>query len=133
MTKPLSGDLQFFFGTLPQPCPYLPDRLESKIVTELGGSGAHGLHEELSRAGFRRSHGLVYKPACTGCQACIPVRVPVAVFECVAVGSAPVPPAKLWFGFLTSPGGFPASSLESRVYSWTSSLESRVCRDKNIL
>jgi arginyl-tRNA--protein-N-Asp/Glu arginylyltransferase len=81
MTKPLSGDLQFFFGTLPQPCPYLPDRLESKIVTELGGSGAHGLHEELSRAGFRRSHGLVYKPACTGCQACIPVRVPVADFE----------------------------------------------------
>ena len=37
MTKPLSGDLQFFFGTLPQPCPYLPNRLESKIVTELSG------------------------------------------------------------------------------------------------
>jgi arginine-tRNA-protein transferase len=81
MTKPLSGDLQFFFGTLPQPCPYLPNRLESKIVTELGGSGALGLHEELSRAGFRRSHGLAYIPACIGCQACIPVRVPVADFE----------------------------------------------------
>ena len=81
MTKPLSGDLQFFFGTLPQPCPYLPNRLESKIVTELAGAAPHDLHEELSRAGFRRSHDLAYKPACIGCQACIPVRVPVADFE----------------------------------------------------
>ena len=81
MTKPLSGDLQFFFGTLPQPCPYLPNRLESKIVTELSGDAPRDLHEELSRAGFRRSHDLAYKPACIGCQACIPVRVPVAGFK----------------------------------------------------
>ena len=80
MTRPLTGDLQFFFGTLPQPCPYLPGRQESKIVTELAGRGARALHEELSRAGFRRSHTLAYKPACTGCNACIPVRIPVADF-----------------------------------------------------
>ena len=81
MSKPLGGDLQFFFGTLPQPCPYLPDRMESKIVTELAGVRARSLHEELSRAGFRRSHRLAYKPACTGCRACIPVRVRVADFS----------------------------------------------------
>ncbi len=80
MTKALGGDLHFFYGTLPQPCPYLPDRMESKIVTELVGDGVRGFHEGLSRAGFRRSHGLAYKPACEGCDACIPVRVPVADF-----------------------------------------------------
>ena len=81
MTKPLGDDLQFFYGTLPQPCPYLPGKWESKVVTELAGDGARLLHESLSRAGFRRSHGLAYKPACRGCNACIPVRVPVAQFS----------------------------------------------------
>jgi len=81
MTKSLSADLQFFYGTLPQPCPYLPGQMESKVVTELVGLDARGLHEGLSRAGFRRSHSLAYKPACQGCQACIPVRVPVAEFS----------------------------------------------------
>ena len=63
MTTSLGDDLHFFYGTLPQPCPYLPDRMESKVVTELAGDGARDLHEGLSRAGFRRSHGLAYKPA----------------------------------------------------------------------
>ena len=81
MTRPLDGDLQFFYGTLPQPCPYLPNQMESKVVTELVGQRARGLHEDLSRAGFRRSHRLAYKPACRGCNACIPVRVPVAGFS----------------------------------------------------
>ncbi|MCH7943406.1 MAG: arginyltransferase, partial [Proteobacteria bacterium] len=81
MTTSLGDDLHFFYGTLPQPCPYLPDRMESKVVTELAGDGARDLHEGLSRAGFRRSHGLAYKPACRGCDACIPVRVPVAEFS----------------------------------------------------
>ena len=55
MTKPLGDDLHFFYGTLPQPCPYLPDRLESKVVTELTGDDARILHENLSHAGFRVS------------------------------------------------------------------------------
>lgn len=80
MTKPLDRDLQFFFGTLPQPCPYLADRVESKVVTELAGDDARALHDELSRAGFRRSHTLAYKPACPACNACVPVRIPVDAF-----------------------------------------------------
>lgn len=73
--------LQTFFGTAPQPCPYLPGRTESKVVTELAGPDAQGLHDRLVQAGFRRSHGLAYRPACRGCDACVPVRVPVARFE----------------------------------------------------
>lgn len=65
----------FFFTTAPLPCPYIPGRLERKIVTELSGVDAETLHESLSRAGFRRSHSIAYTPACPGCNACIPVRV----------------------------------------------------------
>jgi leucyl-tRNA---protein transferase len=72
---------QFFFTTAPLPCPYLPDRLERKLVTELSGPGAETLHEALARSGFRRSHSIAYAPACPGCKACVPVRVVVREFS----------------------------------------------------
>jgi arginine-tRNA-protein transferase len=72
---------RFFFGTRGLPCPYLPDRVERKVVTDLSGPDAVDLYERLSRAGFRRSHSLAYRPACPGCEACVPVRIPVARFE----------------------------------------------------
>ncbi len=72
---------QFFFTSQPQPCPYLADRIERKIVTELTGPDAADLHEALARAGFRRSHAIAYMPACPGCSACIAVRIPVAEFR----------------------------------------------------
>jgi len=71
---------RFFFGTRGLPCPYLPDRVERKVVTDLSGPDAASLYERLSRAGFRRSHGLAYRPACPGCEACVPVRIPAAAF-----------------------------------------------------
>jgi arginine-tRNA-protein transferase len=70
----------FFFTTAPLPCPYLPGRLERKIVTELSGLDAEELHEQLSRAGFRRSHSIAYSPSCPGCNACIAVRIVVDEF-----------------------------------------------------
>ncbi len=72
---------RFFFGTRGLPCPYLPGRIERKVVTDLSGPDAPVLYERLSRAGFRRSHGLAYRPACAGCDACVPVRIPAARFE----------------------------------------------------
>ena len=72
---------QFFFTTVPLPCPYLPERLERKLVTELSGPGAENLHEALARSGFRRSHSIAYAPACPGCKACVPVRVVVPEFK----------------------------------------------------
>ena len=73
--------IRFFYGTAEQPCPYVPSRMESKAVTELTGPGAARLHDLLSQAGFRRSHTIAYRPACHGCHACVPVRVPVADFR----------------------------------------------------
>ena len=69
-----------FFWTSTLPCPYLKGRREKRIVAELGNSHAEQLHDELSEVGFRRSHGVVYKPACPNCRECIPVRIVLSDF-----------------------------------------------------
>ncbi len=78
--KPIH-DTRFFFATAPLPCPYLPGRLERRVVTELVGRDASALHDRLSLAGFRRSHNIAYAPACPGCQACVAVRIRVDSFR----------------------------------------------------
>jgi len=72
---------RFFFSTPPAPCPYLENRMERKIVTLLAGEDPDHLHNALSLAGFRRSQDLAYRPACEGCNACIPIRVNTRGFE----------------------------------------------------
>ena len=74
------GALQQFFATAPVPCPYIPGRAERKLVVELAGRGAPIFYDELSRAGFRRSHRFAYRPACRLCSACVPVRIAVESF-----------------------------------------------------
>lgn len=69
-----------FYATVPVPCPYLPNQSEQKLVIELRGRDPDSLYQELARAGFRRSHGVAYKPACKGCGACLPVRIDVSRF-----------------------------------------------------
>ena len=64
-----------FFVTSPAPCPYLPDRTERKVFTELSGNHAGELNEALGRIGFRRSQSVAYRPSCVECQACVSVRV----------------------------------------------------------
>jgi arginine-tRNA-protein transferase len=72
---------RFFVGTRALPCPYIPGRTERKIVTDLATPKAAELYDRLSRAGFRRSHSLAYRPACPGCSACVPVRINVSEFK----------------------------------------------------
>ncbi|MCH7937522.1 MAG: arginyltransferase [Proteobacteria bacterium] len=72
---------RFFFATAPMPCPYLPGRIERRVVTELVGRDALAVHDQLSLAGFRRSHNIAYAPACPGCQACHAVRVRAGEFS----------------------------------------------------
>jgi len=74
-------DTRFFFSTAPLPCPYLPNRTERRVVTELLGRDADALHNSLSAAGFRRSHNIAYAPACPECQACRAVRILVDDFK----------------------------------------------------
>lgn len=76
----LSVAPQHFYRTAALPCPYLPGKVERKLVTELAGRHAAAFYNDLSRAGFRRSHHVAYRPACVGCSACVPVRIPVKDF-----------------------------------------------------
>lgn len=73
--------VRHFFTTAPLPCPYLPGRTERRVVTELSGRDVATQHDALSLAGFRRSHGVAYAPACPQCSQCIPVRVDAERFE----------------------------------------------------
>lgn len=70
-----------FFATSPVSCPYIAGRAERKLIVELGGNGAALFYDDLSRAGFRRSHGFAYRPACRGCSSCVPVRIAVDRFS----------------------------------------------------
>jgi len=72
--QPLHGS-KFFFATAALPCPYLPDRVERRVVTELVGRDAARFHDVLSNAGYRRSHSVAYTPACPNCTACVSVRI----------------------------------------------------------
>jgi leucyl-tRNA---protein transferase len=70
-----------FFATSPVACPYVPGRAERKLIVELDGRAAALAYDDLSRAGFRRSHHFAYRPACRNCAACVPVRIAVKRFQ----------------------------------------------------
>ena len=70
-----------FYVTAPQPCPYLPGRMERKLFTALQGEYAEKLNDSLSKQGFRRSQNVLYRPSCADCQACLSARIRVADFE----------------------------------------------------
>jgi len=81
---PRSLPNQVYYVLAEGPCPYLPGRRERKLITEMPGTPvaeATARYSLLSRAGFRRSHQYAYRPACSGCSACVPVRVRAADFE----------------------------------------------------
>lgn len=70
-----------FYVTAPQPCPYLPGKVERKLFTALQGDGACHLNDVLSHQGFRRSQNVLYRPSCAGCSACLSARILVGSFE----------------------------------------------------
>ncbi len=70
-----------FYVTAPQPCPYLPGKIERKLFTALQGDGAAHLNDVLSHQGFRRSQNVLYRPSCAGCSACLSARIVVSGFQ----------------------------------------------------
>jgi arginyl-tRNA--protein-N-Asp/Glu arginylyltransferase len=69
-----------FYITAPQPCPYLPGRLERKLFTHLTRDKPGFLIDNLLKGGFRRSQNIAYMPYCDTCSACVPVRILVDEF-----------------------------------------------------
>src|SRR6186997_3195579 len=70
-----------FYITAPQPCPYLPGRLERKLFTHLTRDKPRFLVDNLLKGGFRRSQNIAYMPYCDHCAACVPVRIVANEFE----------------------------------------------------
>lgn len=70
-----------FFSTPAHACSYLEDRQATTLFVDPNANITPELYRELSGLGFRRSGDYLYRPHCKGCQACIPVRIPVADFS----------------------------------------------------
>ena len=62
-------------------CSYLPDKQSSTLFVDPAATLDTTIYSYLLAQGFRRSGGHVYKPCCNSCQACIPLRLPVAHFK----------------------------------------------------
>ena len=80
MSHPFDPNQLQFYLTIPSPCPYLPNRMERKIFTQLDPLDGPHLNNYLTHAGFRRSQNVIYRPACETCRECRSLRVDVADF-----------------------------------------------------
>ncbi|MBF0340751.1 MAG: arginyltransferase [Magnetococcales bacterium] len=65
----------------PHACGYLPGLLANTLHVHPAQPMDMGQFEYLLSTGFRRSGNLVYRPWCSGCAACVPVRIRVSGFE----------------------------------------------------
>ncbi len=80
MSHPFDPNRLQFYLTIPSPCPYLPDRMERKIFTQLDPLDGPHLNNYLTHAGFRRSQNVIYRPACESCRECRSLRIIVDGF-----------------------------------------------------
>ncbi|NRB40482.1 MAG: arginyltransferase [Pseudomonadales bacterium] len=69
------------YASAPQPCSYLEGMESEALFIDPEAKMNQHSYSYLSKLGFRRSGNLIYRPDCQHCQACIPIRIPVAHFK----------------------------------------------------
>ncbi len=67
-----------FFMTKESQCPYLEQKTEKRMVTDLNNNPL--LFDELSLSGFRRIENWMYRPSCNNCNECKSYRIDLTKF-----------------------------------------------------
>lgn len=70
-----------FFQTQSHSCSYLDNKIASTVFLDPRQNINQSLYSQLSEYGFRRSGAHIYKPLCNDCNACVPMRIPAALFK----------------------------------------------------
>ncbi|MCB1854519.1 MAG: arginyltransferase [Halieaceae bacterium] len=69
------------YTTYPHSCSYLDEQEATTLFVDPRQPVDKLLYSKLSLLGFRRSGNHIYRPHCTHCEACVPARIPVALFQ----------------------------------------------------
>ena len=69
------------FLTEEHQCSYLPDEVAQTAFVDPTLNISGPVYSSLNQQGFRRSGSYLYRPHCTHCDACKPLRVDVALFK----------------------------------------------------
>lgn len=67
--------------TVESACGYLEEQMSQSVMVPSRFAMTTATYTQLLAQGFRRSGNQVYRPHCKNCQACVPLRVPVASFQ----------------------------------------------------
>jgi len=70
-----------FYQDTPHDCSYLDNQQARNIYPDPNQVLTNELYSQLIAHGFRRSGNLAYRPYCSDCSACVPVRINVEQFK----------------------------------------------------
>ena len=79
--RPGSTQTISLYVSPPHSCAYIPEREAVTQFIDPSQAINPRLYSQLVDAGFRRSGEYIYRPRCGACRACIPARVPTALFH----------------------------------------------------